>query len=691
MNDFEIYGFQRKSMPALMVWSVGSILSGLVVIRSWEKQRKGMGSQFIAWGLINGLIAWFGWRGAQKKQLARLEGVLTEYERVKETAMFEKIFWINAGLDVGYILGGSWLKRKNSRDDFKLGMGLGVQIQGNLPVDLGSDAWLVGSPGARVTYFEVLSIFVVPPLVVLAIITPWDVWNWLAGKRPKPDLTPYLIVLAHVFIALIYTTPWDNYLVATNVWWYNPQLVTGIRIGWVPIEEYAFFILQTLLTGLLTVWLIRHFADRALAEPAGAETGPDGWKLRMWGSLGIGLVWAASIVGLILGWETGTYLTLILTWALIPVLLQAIFGLDILLRRWRVLVWGIIPPTIYLWVLDWVALSETTWTIDPLQTTGLKVGVIPIEEMLFFFMTNLIIVFGVTLMFSQPSQERARDWVEKWKIMPVKQWMWLLALVIWLLAMIFTPISIWRYGDGVFVQLATVGVLAQFGATIIALWIQWGTRKTLATFGLVGLLTWMIEVLGVKTGLPFGAYRYSDAFKPELGGVPLMIPLAWLMMLVPAWAVSQIVMTGLSDRLGGVKSGRYRLAYAVIAGMAFTAWDLYLDPQMVRGGLWEWERPGEYFGIPLSNYFGWWISATALTWIIQPTGLETGRLVLIYILTWLFQAVGLGIFWDQPGPALTGFVGMGIFSLWVIRKEGFGWGSFSGLLQGSSAAPSHSR
>ena len=42
------------------------------------------------------------------------------------------------------------------------------------------------------------------------------------------------------------------HLVATQVWWYDPQLVTGLLIGWVPIEEYLFFILQPLLTGL---WL----------------------------------------------------------------------------------------------------------------------------------------------------------------------------------------------------------------------------------------------------------------------------------------------------------------------------------------------------------------------------------------------------------------------------------------------------
>ncbi len=67
------------------------------------------------------------------------------------------------------------------------------------------------------------------------------------------------LVLASLFLAaLIYTTPWDNYLVATRVWYYDPRLVLNIIFGYVPLEEYLFFILQTLLAGLFTLWLWRR-------------------------------------------------------------------------------------------------------------------------------------------------------------------------------------------------------------------------------------------------------------------------------------------------------------------------------------------------------------------------------------------------------------------------------------------------
>ena len=89
------------------------------------------------------------------------------------------------------------------------------------------------------TYFTFLLLFFAP-LVALAFFLA------LRDHRRITQLAAYAargsalptVLLAHVLAAVIYTTPWDNYLVATSVWSYNPALVTGVTIGWVPIEEY---------------------------------------------------------------------------------------------------------------------------------------------------------------------------------------------------------------------------------------------------------------------------------------------------------------------------------------------------------------------------------------------------------------------------------------------------------------------
>lgn len=251
------------------------------------------------------------------------------------------------------------------------------------------------------TYLGVLVSFVVPPTLALLVWVPRDAWRWLARRQGEVRWKPYLILLAHVLLALAYTTPWDNYLVATRVWWYQPELVMGINLGWVPIEEYTFFVVQTLLTGLWMLTVKRHiFRASPTVSPSQAA--------RWWASLATLGLWGTSTTLLLVGWQPGTYLTLILSWALIPVLTQVAFGADILLANWRRLMLAIAAPTLYLWVVDAIAIGSGTWTINPAQTSGLKLGPLPVEEMLFFLMTNLIIAFGMTLMLSEVSQERAQ-------------------------------------------------------------------------------------------------------------------------------------------------------------------------------------------------------------------------------------------------------------------------------------------
>ena len=388
-----------------------------------------------------------------------------------------------------------------------------------------------------------------------------------------------------------------------------------------------------------------------------------------------------SSVLLLSGWKDGTYLTLILSWALIPVLIQAAFGADILRAHWRELAISILTPTAYLWLVDAFAISSGTWVIDPQQTTGLAVGGLPAEEMLFFFMTNLIIGFGMILMLASESQTRAQEWLRRFK-----HWRQdrkstsgggrtaALArgvITAWLLTMIATPISMWVLGDEVFPFMASLGVAMQLAAVVVSLRLGWSWRRILGTLAVIAVFTWAIERLGSSRGIPFGEYSYTQAIQPQLGGVPVIIPLAWAMMLIPAWAVSQAILEPSRGRLGRA----YPLVFAVLSGLAFTAWDLYLDPQMVSRGLWVWEAGGSYFGIPWSNYLGWWLASSLLTFLLRPRNLPVGPLLMIYSLTWLFQAIGLGVFWGQAGPALTGFIGMGIFTLWAWRRIKEPWDS----------------
>ena len=245
------------------------------------------------------------------------------------------------------------------------------------------------------TYGQFLLIFLVLPLVILA----WRMRRHLGFRQ-----TRFLALLS--LVALVYTTPWDNYLVATGVWYYNPDLVAGITLGWVPLEEYLFFVLQPLLVGLGVFYLSRRWPSFQIAT-----TGP-AW-LRLFAVFAGGLVWLGAVAILIAGWPPGTYLGLELVWALPPILLQLAFGADILWQHRRWVMLALLSAVAYFSVADALAISSGTWAINPAASLNVFIGgILPIEELVFFILTNTLIVFSVVLTSVSASRVRAASWIE---------------------------------------------------------------------------------------------------------------------------------------------------------------------------------------------------------------------------------------------------------------------------------------
>jgi len=238
----------------------------------------------------------------------------------------------------------------------------------------------------------------------------------------------------------------------------------------------------------------------------------------------------------------------------------------------------------------------------------------------------------------------------------------------WTLIMIMVPILRWTVGEALFPLDISAGVVSQAVASLAAVRVVWGWRRMLSMAGVIVLCAWGIEYIGHTTGFPFGDYDYTSILQPQIGGVPILVPLAWLMMLPPAWAVANILSQHVTGRVA------QRLAFIGWSALAFTAWDLFLDPQMVHWGLWVWNDPGalNYVGIPLSNYAGWLLASVLLTTIasgIAPVRrLPMRPLLLIYAISWFLETFGLIFFWNLPIPGIVGGLVMGGFLLAALRR-----------------------
>jgi hypothetical protein len=121
-----------------------------------------------------------------------------------------------------------------------------------------------------------------------------------------------------------------------------------------------------------------------------------------------------------------------------------------------------------------------------------------------------------------------------------KEWLQYGLIAAWTLAMIVLPIIKWTLGTDSLPQAVTFALLVQFAAVLTICHSALGWQRTLAIFGIVAAATWGVEAVGSTTGFPFGSYDYTDTLQPQLAHVPLLIPLAWFMMLPSAWAVAEV-------------------------------------------------------------------------------------------------------------------------------------------------------
>lgn len=119
----------KTGMLVLGGWSVANIVTGAIGTNSDDRQTKYFSQMNVTWNAFNLLIAAAGYYSASKES----KSDLTLQEVIRHQNKKEKIFLLNAGLDVAYITGGLYLTERSRRneDPAKLkGFGNAIMLQG---------------------------------------------------------------------------------------------------------------------------------------------------------------------------------------------------------------------------------------------------------------------------------------------------------------------------------------------------------------------------------------------------------------------------------------------------------------------------------------------------------------------------------------------------------------------------------
>ena len=132
-----------------------------------------------------------------------------------------------------------------------------------------------------------------------------------------------------------------------------------------------------------------------------------------------------------------------------------------------------------------------------------------------------------------------------------------------------------------------------------------GWKRTIAFFAITCVASWSCEAYGLRHPWLFGTFYYTDVLGPKLAGVPLVVPLAYFMMMYPSYIITNLIIYG-HPVMSATNSLPKLVGVSLLTALVMTAWDLTNDPLMANEvKAWVWPTGGPYFDIPLQNFRGW--------------------------------------------------------------------------------------
>jgi uncharacterized membrane protein len=184
-------------------------------------------------------------------------------------------------------------------------------------------------------------------------------------------------------------------------------------------------------------------------------------------------------------------------------------------------------------------------------------------------------------------------------------------------------------------------------------------RGILAFIALCLVVGNIFENVGVLTGFPFGHYYFTGLMGPKLFAVPILLGLAYVGMSYLSWTLARVILGDKSRPL----AGSHVVALPLLASFLMVAWDFSQDPvwaTILRA--WVWRQGGAYFGVPVSNFVGWYLTVYVIFQLfalhlrdraINPDPLPSGYWRLAIILYAISAAGNVLLVIPRPGPSVV--------------------------------------
>jgi len=150
--------------------------------------------------------------------------------------------------------------------------------------------------------------------------------------------------------------------------------------------------------------------------------------------------------------------------------------------------------------------------------------------------------------------------------------------------------------------LAAISIMVVIAHTMLA----FGRVEAAAFVVICLVVTFSVESIGTSTGIPFGHYAFLVGPNfPHVGLIPLIVGPLYVGMGYPSWVIANLILNGMVHR----PASRLELvALPVIAAFVMVQWDVVMDPGgSTLARAWVWYDGGGFFGVPLSNFLGWFV------------------------------------------------------------------------------------